>query len=235
MYSPVRSSRLYEQIAQQIEARILSGELEQGARLPAERELAEQFAVSRTAVREAIKTLSENGLVLVQPGRGTFVTDGTSSAVRQSLGRILQYRIETAGQLVEVRELVEPEIAAKAASQASPQHLQAMRKAVQVMDASMDSPKRFIEADLDFHLALAEATGNSLIPLLIDPIVGLLREQRTKIFQVPGGAARGQLHHKRILAAVSEGDPEKAREAMRAHLQQVREDSQAAEAVSGRR
>lgn len=89
----------------------------------------------------------------------------------------------------------------------------------------MDSPEHFIEADLDFHLALAEGTGNTLIPFLIDPIVGLMREQRTRIFNVPGGPARGQLHHKRILLAVRNRDPEAARQAMREHLKQVREDS----------
>lgn len=235
-YAPVRFSRLYEQIFEQIEARILSGELRQGVRLPSERELAAQFEASRTAVREAIKALSEKGLVEVQPGRGTFVTDGTTMAVRDSLGRALRYQQEKGpGELVAVRELLEPEIAAQAALQAKPVDLESMRQAVEAMDAFMDSPEQFIEADLDFHLALAEATGNSLIPLLIDPIVDLLRVQRTRIFNVPGGPARGQKHHKRILEAVSNGDPEAAREAMRDHLKQVREDSGSAEAAGERR
>lgn len=230
VYSPVQSSRLYQQIVEQIETRILSGELQQGSKLPPERELAEQFEVSRTAVREAINALTEKGLVEVQPGKGTFVTDGMSTAVRHSIGRALRYRTEKGPEdLVEVRELLEPEIAAKAAQQAKSEHLESMRRAVEAMDASMDAPEAFIEADLDFHLALAEATGNSLIPLLIDPIVDLLREQRTRIFNVPGGPARGQKHHKRILEAVSNGDPEAAREAMREHLKQVSEDSEAAE------
>lgn len=209
----------------------MTGELERGDKLPSERELAEQFGVSRTAVREAVKALQEKGLIEVQPGRGTFVTAGTSNAVRQSLGRALQFQPDTApGELVAVRELLEPQIAAMAAERAQPEHIAAMRRAVDAMDASMEEPERFIEADLNFHLALADATGNSLITLLIDPIVDLLREQRTRIFSVPGGPERGQKHHNRILEAVSSSNPDAAREAMKEHLQQVRDDSGTARA-----
>lgn len=228
MYTPIQSARLYEQIVEQIETRILSGDLKPGEQLPAERELAEQLGVSRTAVREAIKTLREKGLVDVLAGRGTFITDHTSQAMRHSFGQILRLsQGDGAGDLVAVRELLEPEIAFLAAQRIGEDHLQAMRNAVEAMDAAMDSPEQFIEADLDFHLALAEGTGNSLIPFLIDPIVGLMREQRTRIFNVPGGPERGQLHHKRILEAVARRDPEAARQAMREHLKQVREDSAA--------
>jgi DNA-binding FadR family transcriptional regulator len=101
-----------------------------------------------------------------------------------------------------------------------------MREAVAVMDRSQKDPAAYIEADLDFHLALAEAAGNPLILSLIDSIVGLLREQRMKIFNVEGGPQRGQVHHKNILQAMERRDPEMARSAMRVHLEQVRQDSQ---------
>ena len=78
MYTPIQSSKVFEQIAQQIEERILSGELQSGDRLPTERELSQQFHASRTAVREAMKTLAQRGLVDMRPGRGTIVIDGTS-------------------------------------------------------------------------------------------------------------------------------------------------------------
>src|SRR5713101_4479871 len=149
VYRTVRVSRLYEQIVQQVEESILKGQLKPGDQLPAERDLAQSFGVSRTAVREAVT----------------------------------------------------------------------------VMDRSLHDPEAYIEADLDFHLALAEAVGNPLILSLLDSIVGLLREQRSRIFRVDGGPERGQFHHKRILAAVEQRDSEAAREAMRAHLQQVLADS----------
>ncbi len=226
MYKVVQTSRLYEQIVQQIEHSILSGELKPGNQLPSERDLAQQFGVSRTAVREAVKALREKGLVEAYTGRGTFVTNGTSQAIRQSLGMMMKIgQADGAAHLVEVREILEPEIAALAAARAEDQHLSMMREAVAIMDRERQDSDAFIEADLDFHLALAEAADNAVILSLIDSIVGLLREQRMRTFFVEGGPDRGQFHHKRILAAVEKRDPAAARDAMRAHLAQVRQDS----------
>ncbi|MBZ5502660.1 MAG: FadR family transcriptional regulator [Acidobacteriia bacterium] len=226
MYKVIQTSRLYEQIVQQIEDSILKSALKPGDQLPAERELAHQFGVSRTAVREAVKALREKGLVEAHPGRGTFVTDGTSHSIRQTLDWILRTGPEKgAAHVVEVREILEPEIAALAASRADEDAIASMREAVAVMDHSRRDPEAFIEADLDFHLALAEAAGNPLILSLIDSIVAVLREQRMRIFKVEGGPERGQHHHKQILDAIEHRDAQGAREAMRAHLQQVREDS----------
>src|SRR5712692_4614301 len=227
VYKAVRTSRLYEQIVQQIEESILKGALKPGDQLPAERELAQRFGVSRTAVREAVKALREKGLVDAFTGRGTFITDGTSQAIRQSLDLMVKIgQPDGSTHLAEVREILEPEIAALAATRVEEQHLATMREAVAVMDRSRHEPDAFIEADLDFHLSLAEAAANPLILSLIDSIVGLLREQRMRIFNVDGGPERGQFHHKRILDAIEQRAPEKARQAMRAHLQQIRQDSQ---------
>jgi GntR family transcriptional repressor for pyruvate dehydrogenase complex len=231
VYKIVRSSRLYEQIVQQVEESIVKGALKPGDQLPPERELAQQFGVSRTAVREAVKALREKGLVEAYPGRGTFITDGTSYAIRQSLDHMVKIdQSEGSGHLVEIREILEPEIAALAATRADPEDLAAMREAVVVMDGARRDSDAFIEADLDFHLVLAEAAANPLLLILIDSIVGLLREQRSRTFLVEGGPERGQYHHKRVMEAVEHRDPVGAREAMKAHLRQVREDSRCAPA-----
>jgi GntR family transcriptional repressor for pyruvate dehydrogenase complex len=134
---------------------------------------------------------------------------------------------EGAPHLAELRLILEPGIAALAAVRVKDEDLAAMREAVAVMDRAQDDPEAYIEADLDFHLALAETVANPLILSLIDSIVGLLREQRIKIFNVEGGPQRGQVHHKRILEAMEKRDAEMARTAMRSHLEQVREDSRA--------
>jgi GntR family transcriptional repressor for pyruvate dehydrogenase complex len=226
VYKVVQTSRLYEQIVQQIEESILKGTLKEGDQLPAERELALQFGVSRTAVREAIKALHEKGFVDAYPGRGTFIANGNSNSMRQSLDRILKSGTpDGAAHLVEIREILEPEIAALAAVRADDQDLATMREAVSVMDNARRDADAFIEADLDFHLSLAEAAANPFVLSLIDSIVGLLREQRMRIFYVEGGPERGQVHHKRILDAMEQRDSRGAREAMQAHLRQVREDS----------
>lgn len=229
VYRTVRTSRLFEQIVQQVEESILSGQLKPGDQLPAERDLAERFGVSRTAVREAVKTLREKGLVEAYSGRGTFVTNGTSQAIRQSLDLMIRInQQEGSAHLAELRQVLEPEIAGLAAPRIEEQLLATMREAVAIMERNLHDPDAYVEADLDFHLALAEAVGNPLILSLLDSIVGLLREQRSRIFSVDGGPERGQFHHKKILAAIEKRDSDKAREAMRAHLKQVLADSSSA-------
>jgi GntR family transcriptional repressor for pyruvate dehydrogenase complex len=233
MYKLVQSSRLYEQIVKQIEDSIERGDLKEGDQLPAERELALQFGVSRTAVREAVKALREKGLVEAYPGRGTFITSETSNSIRLTFDRMIKSGPrEGTLHLVEVREILEPEIAALAAKRVTEESLNELREAIAIMDGAKGDPDSFIEADLDFHLALAEAAANPLILSLIDSIVGVLREQRLRIFQVDGGPERGQYHHKRILEAIENHDALGAREAMRAHLRQVRDDSRRSGAES---
>jgi GntR family transcriptional repressor for pyruvate dehydrogenase complex len=227
MYKVIRTSRLYEQIVQQIEDSILKGTLKAGDQLPSERDLALKFGVSRTAVREAVKALHEKGLVEAYSGRGTFITNGTSQAVTQSINLMMKFdQAEGSENLAQVRQILEPEIAALAATRIQEPQLALMREAFSVMNSALKDPDAYIEADLDFHLALAEAAENPLILSLLDSIVGLLREQRIKIFFEEGGPERGQYHHARILAAIEKRDPEASRSAMREHLKQVREDSQ---------
>lgn len=226
VYRTVKASRLYEQIVQQVEESIFEGRLKPGDQLPAERDLAQRFGVSRTAVREAVKALREKGLVEAYSGRGTFVTRPSAQTIRQSLDLMIRIsQQEGSVHLAGLRQVLEPEIAALAASRIEEQLLSTMREAVAAMDRSLHDPEAYVEADLDFHLALAEAAGNPLILSLLDSIVGLLREQRSRIFKVDGGPERGQFHHKRILAAIERRDPVAARDAMRDHLEQVREDS----------
>src|SRR3979490_1464517 len=129
LYRAVRTSRLYEQIVQQIEESILKGTLKPGDQLPAERDLAQRFGVSRTAVREAVKALREKGLVEAYSGRGTFITDGTSQAVRQSLDLMVKIgQPEGSQYLAELRAILEPEIAALAAARVQDPELATMRE-----------------------------------------------------------------------------------------------------------
>jgi len=225
-YLPIQNERLYKRIVEQIEARILAGDLKVGEQLPPERELGEQFGVSRTAVREAVKILREKGLIEIRHGRGTFVTNATPGVMRQSLDMLMKFgTTDGFANLVEVREILEPEIAALAASRMTEEHITSMRQAIEIMEKAFDEVEVYVEADLDFHLALAEATQNPLVPALMDSIIDLLREQRKRIGLVSGGLQRGQLHHKNILDAVIRRDPLAARKAMQNHLLQVREDS----------
>jgi GntR family transcriptional repressor for pyruvate dehydrogenase complex len=233
MYSTIHTSRLYEQIIQQIQTLVMQGVLRPGDKLPPERELAEQFGVSRTAVREAVKALSEKGLVEILPGRGTFITNFTSAMMRDSLDLIVKLGLTNGvAHLNEVRTLLEPGIAALAAERITADELQHLEQAVAAMDAAMADADAFAEADLEFHLTLARASHNPLIPILLDPIVDQLREHRKRIFLVEGGPQRGQYHHRRILAAVKKREPAAAREAMWAHLNQVLADSETVSTIT---
>jgi GntR family transcriptional repressor for pyruvate dehydrogenase complex len=220
-------AKLYTQVAERIEKLIIDGHLKPGDRLPAERELSEQFSVSRTVIREAVKALQEKGLVEIRPGVGTYVHDSMSEIMQRSLARMVMIDQQNGLEnLTQVREIFEPEIAAIAAEKATLTDIRAMKTAIATMDATMDDVDAYITADHEFHLALAKATQNQLIVDLIGSIVNLLAEQRRHIFLAgTGGPQRGQQHHKNILHAVIDGDKQAARNLMVLHLQQVRRDS----------
>ncbi|HCJ33644.1 MAG TPA: GntR family transcriptional regulator, partial [Ktedonobacter sp.] len=114
-----------------------------------------------------------------------------------------------------------------AAARATEKEIAALQEAVRVMDECLNDADAFIAADNQFHQALAKATQNTLILILVDSIVNPLSEQRKQIFEVQGGPERGQFHHKCILESIMRRDPVGARAAMRAHLRQVREDVRA--------
>jgi GntR family transcriptional repressor for pyruvate dehydrogenase complex len=170
-----------------------------------------------------VRSLSEKGLVESQHSRGTFVTDPTSRTILQSFGKIIN--AHGVDQLVEVREIIEPELAARAALCADEDAISAMREAFLAMEAAGRDATAFIEADLDFHLAIAEAVDNPLILALTDSIVELLREHRLRLFFVHGVPQRGQYHHGQSLDAIERDDSDGARNAMRKYLGQVIEDS----------
>jgi DNA-binding FadR family transcriptional regulator len=119
---------------------------------------------------------------------------------------------------------MEPEIAALAAERADVEHVAGLRAAVEAMDLALDNAREYIDADNQFHRTLALASRNPLILSLVDSVVDLLSEQRSRIFAVAGGPERGQVYHKALLDAIERRDHRAARDAMRAHLRQVRDD-----------
>ena len=215
--TPVRFS---EQIASRIEALILSRELRPGDKLPPERELAESFGVSRTAVREALKLLKERGLVQSRMGDGSFVAEPGMDSVISSLNVASHMRNSTLGHLNEVRGNLEVCIAGLAAERATPADLAKMEAFVQLMDGAIEDIPRFIRADMEFHAALAEATGNPIFLILSCSIMDLVHKMRLMLTN-PEETARGQIYHKRLLDYVKKRDPAGAREAMQEHLEHV--------------
>jgi GntR family transcriptional repressor for pyruvate dehydrogenase complex len=222
----VRHYRLYEQIAQSIREQIVRGQLVQGQRLPTERELALAYGVGRNAVREAVRSLASDGLVEVRQGSGTYVSNATSSALGDSLGLALSLAdaSKSLTNLIEIRTIIEPTVAGLAARRATGVDITQMEDEIAIMDGAFDDVDGFIAADHRFHVAIARATQNPLVPLILVPVVDVLNEQRKRLFFVVHSATSAQSFHRRILEAVRDKDSDGAADAMRGHLKQVAKD-----------
>lgn len=229
---PVSRERLYEQVAQQIQQLIVSAGWPGGSKIPTERELGEKFGVSRTVIREALKTLAERGLVAIRPGRGIFVADLSATVLKEPMRLLFQRRNFSYENLVEARRVLEVAIAGLAAERAQPEQLTRMRAAIDEMDQRMDDSEGFIKADHSFHVALAEATQNMLFPMLIDSIGELMHETRRLIFGVVDSPVRGQRFHRRLLESVERRDVAAAQNSMREHLDQFDKDIRLAESLA---
>lgn len=221
-FDPIRpKERLYQEIVEQIQSQILAGELKPGDRLPAERELASHFGVSRAAVREAIKSLTEKGLVDVHVGRGTFVARLTTDHVVESMTLLLRDAHTTPEHLQEAREIIEVPIARLAAVNRTPEQLERLRALLQAMEAQRHMSRAFIDADSDFHHELARATGNPVLEIVSRTLLNMLRAERVFMVgfrdEIPGAIGS----HARIVAALEAQDAEAAGAAMAEHLAHV--------------
>lgn len=230
-----QSKPLYEQVVELIEARIINGDYRLGDQLPTEFELAAQYRVSRTVIREAMKTLKERGWVDTRVGKGTFLIDNVSRGVGASFDVIVRMNPDLGFEhLIEVRELLEPGIAALAAVRASDEQIHAMRAAVDQMELAMNNPAlkdEFLIGDYNFHTLMAQATGNPLVPSILQPVVTLMRDQQKyHLYRVKGGYLKSQSHHRQIMEAIANHDPDAARQAMLDHISQVRTDVQSSNA-----
>jgi len=225
---------LYEQVCELIETRIIEGDLHVGDKLPTEKEMAAQYQVSRTVIREAMKALQEKGRIETHVAKGTFVVDDVSKKVRASFDAVMRMD-EGSGfsHLIEVREILEPDVAALVAGRANDAQIRKLQQAVDQMDRALEHMgdiDEFLNADFTFHMLLAGSSGNPLIPMIISPVVKLMREQQAYYFsKVKEGAHRSQINHKLILAAIESQDADAARHYMKEHLHQVRIDVEAQE------
>jgi len=213
--------RLYQDIVEQIQRRIIQGDLKPGDRLPAERELAEDFEVSRTAVREAIKSLAEKDLIEIQVGRGTFVKVPSPDRAAETINVLLQVARGSTQDLQVARQILEVPIARLAASNREKEHLDRLSSLIDTMESEIESPKTFVKADTDFHGELARATSNPVLHVLIHPIISLLRDEQTFAVDYQTAFETALTSHREIYEHVESQNPEKASESMRSHLKQV--------------
>lgn len=220
---------LSEQVVEQLQALVVDKHLQSGDRLPGERELCEQFGVSRTVIREATRILAQRGIVTIKPGRGTFVSLPDHSNIALAIELYARARHISLQSVIQVRQALEPEIARIAAEHATEEQIERLAQCIDIMDRRLDDPAAYNAADQGFHSTLAEATGNELFSALTGVIVNLAQQTRRAMFDVEGAPLRGQEFHRLLLQRVRERDGVGASAAMLQHLQQVHRDVAAAE------
>jgi len=222
---PVQKVNLVQEVVDQLRRQIFAGQFGPGGRLPPEGELSESFGVSRTVIREAMRTLRAQGLVEVSQGRRAQVRPADPQIAVDTLQALLERSKVTLLHLIEVRRPLEGEIAGLAATRAIPSHVEALEAAIrQQFDA--DSLARQVEADVRFHQILAEATGNPVFAILLTTLAGLLRKSREETISRTG-KERALGGHRAILDAVKRGNSSEARSAMLKHLEMAEEDLRA--------
>ena len=217
----VRRRRLHEDIVQQFHSLIGQGVLQHGARLPSERLMAEQFKVSRSSVREAIRSLELQGLVVSKRGSGTFINTEDLGSVVALIASTLSLGGETLKEIFEVRHLLEPQIAAVAAQRANEAEVHRLGEILEEQQEQVEAGETGVDADSAFHFALASATHNSALVKVVSAVEDILRRSRDLSLQESGRPQRSLDSHRQILKSVRDGDAEAARQAMEHHLTSV--------------
>jgi DNA-binding FadR family transcriptional regulator len=219
----LQREKLGDQVLKVVAGRIVNGELDAGDRAPSEQELCKQFGVSKTVSREVLQRLAMMGLVKVQHGRRPIVGQVTNwhhldpiladVAVAPDVVRSLLLELH------DVRILLEPEVAARAATRATPDEAERLVSLVALMVSQESEPEQYLETDIAFHDELAALCGNSLLRQFLESVQEVSRASRRVTNVVTKDAlVEASSAHRRIAEAVVAGEPDAARDAMRAHL-----------------
>ena len=218
----VRKDKVYDQVARKLEQFILQ-ELKPGDKLPSERELALSCKVSRSSIRDAMRRLELIGLVEPRQGAGTIVRQISPDALVNPLTTILLRQRKHLSELLDVRRMIEPPIAARAAQHITPEQLAHLEEILRRHSQKLSLNEPAIEEDSEFHYIIATAANNSMLLQVIDVLMDLLRESRERNMQVEGRPQKSFEGHKRIFTALCQGDAKATEAAMRRHLDEVTE------------
>src|SRR4051812_18468712 len=227
MFTPVRTRRTFEEAAEQIAEKVRSGELRVGDKLPGERALATQMEISRPTLREAVSVLADAGLLTVRrgPGGGMFVASDVVPVelVRQRSGM----RLSEVASVLEARRLLEPRVAQLAAVRAGEDDFAALERSIDAMRRIVETgysaadEDRFLQLDVQFHLALARASGNPTVEALMRALIRQLEIARDMAMHAPAVPEWTIDIHERTLAAVRSGDLAEVEVVMDEHLRQL--------------
>lgn len=223
-YAPIDRRNTYELVAERLIEQIGARHLKPGDVLPTERELVQSYGVGRSSVREALRILESKGLV-TSNGNGAFSVAELRNPLNNSFGLLVTLDAASYAELFEVRRFVEAEAAALAAQRRTQAQLQRMLSEIDEMHRGLDSEERFIEADLRFHLTVAEATRNRVLVYLMHAIRDLLQRSLSSSYHIPGSPERAVEMHRLIAAAIAKKQPEEARRRMHEHVARVERDA----------
>lgn len=219
-FESIRRNKVYEEVARLIQNHIFE-HLKPGDVLPPERELAQKLGVSRGSVRDAIRSLELIGQLEPQQGRGTVVCDPSADALVGPLAAVIMQKRKLVGELLDVRKIIEPPLARRAARHATAAQIAEMEQILERQSDKVRSGAMTIEEDNEFHYRIALAADNSVILRILDVLMDMLRETRQQSLQISGRPQKSLAGHRRILAAFRRHDPRASGAAMRQHLEEI--------------
>ena len=217
---------LYMQVAKRIQHQMTLGIVPTGTKLPSERNLSEQFGVSRVVIREAMKVLVRDGTVAMEPGRGAFAVDRTDDALWKSFDLLRKVHGLDDESIMEVRVPLEIAVARLAAQRADPDDLAQLQACIDKMERCYTDIDLHASADERFHLGMAAATKNPLFKALMQSIVYLFAEPRRSISSMAlqrGTPNLALSYNRRLLEAIRNRDATMAEAVMRSHMDQITE------------
>jgi len=216
----ISRNKVYAEVAKQLQDRIV-GELKPGDMLPSERELVQMLGVSRSSVRDAIRSLQLMGLLEPRQGVGTIVRDPSAAPVTGPIAGVLLQKRKAIAELLDFRKMLEPPLARRAALHASPEQISGMEEIVCRQEAKLQAGKIAVDEDSKFHYRIAAAAENDVVLKIVDILMDLLRKTREQSLQTEGRQQKSLAGHRRILEALKRRDPVAAEAAMHRHLSEI--------------
>jgi DNA-binding FadR family transcriptional regulator len=224
VFTTVRRRKIHEDVAAQLEEAIISGTYAEGDQLPPERELMETFGVGRPAVREALLLLERSGVVQLSPGERARVVHPTMDGLVDQISASARHFLATAAgerSLQQARRVIEAAIARHAAEEATAEEIDRLGQALEANRRTLGSVEAFETTDVAFHLAIAEIGGNQVFSAMHRAIVGWLSLQRRVSLRSPEALPAALRHHEAVYEAIAAHEPERAWQAMTAHIRDV--------------
>jgi len=219
--TPVVRTTLTADICRKMVGQLIRGTWSEGEKIPAERELCQKLGVGRASLREALKALEIMGMIETRLGDGTYVCKRSDFFSRPLLWAIASSSRADARELIEARMLIEVELAGLAAEQGTAESLNELTAQLDRMIKAKKNPAEFVQADVNFHLAIGRAAANSILMNALHLIRNLLQQWIVSAVNVAGVPDKACAQHKRILLAIRNKDGAAARQEMRKHLQEM--------------